>query len=37
MSCPICGKSLKTWYAMGGRKIIGCSDIICNYQQKNDG
>lgn len=30
--CPVCGKPLQFWYQLGGKKILGCSDIICNYK-----
>ncbi len=30
--CPICEKPLKIWYQLGGKKILGCSDIKCNYK-----
>jgi ssDNA-binding Zn-finger/Zn-ribbon topoisomerase 1 len=30
--CPICKKELKIWYSgCGGKNILGCSDIKCNY------
>ena len=31
-NCPVCNKTLITWYALGGQQIIGCSDIKCNYK-----
>jgi len=34
MECPICGKELVKWYSSaGGKEIIGCSDIKCNYKE----
>lgn len=29
--CPICGKPLKKWYSLGGKRMNGCSDIKCDY------
>jgi ssDNA-binding Zn-finger/Zn-ribbon topoisomerase 1 len=34
MNCPICGKELKTWYSLGGKTFLGCSDIKCNYKEE---
>ena len=34
MPCPICGKPLKTWYALGGLEFKGCEDIKCNYKKE---
>jgi len=33
--CPICGKILKVWHALGGRTVVGCSDIKCNHKPKD--
>lgn len=30
--CPECNRELKIWYALGGKKILGCSSISCNYE-----
>lgn len=30
--CPICNRELKIWYSLGGREILGCSSISCNYR-----
>lgn len=30
--CPVCNKDLMIWHALGGKKILGCSDILCNYK-----
>lgn len=30
--CPRCKKLLKVWYALGFGKVIGCSDIKCDYK-----
>lgn len=32
--CPICGKKLKIWNALGGKKYLGCSDIKCTYKEE---
>jgi ssDNA-binding Zn-finger/Zn-ribbon topoisomerase 1 len=35
MNCPTCGKELKIWYSgAGGKKFLGCSDILCNYRKE---
>ena len=30
--CPKCGKGLSIWYSLGGKKILGCGDIKCDYK-----
>lgn len=32
--CPVCGAELQIWYSLGGKKILGCSRIICEYKGK---
>jgi len=32
MTCPICGKKLTIWYQLGGKRVLGCSDIKCDYK-----
>ena len=35
--CKKCGKELKKWYsATGGKEIMGCSDIKCNYKEEQN-
>lgn len=31
--CPICGKLVIDWYAVG-RVLRGCEDILCKYREK---
>jgi len=30
--CPVCNGELSIWYALGGKKILGCSSILCSYK-----